>query len=210
MKKVGIFIFIVCTVSSCSVTKMTVTPDNSERGDAVFSLIVPDNNYGKLEDIHIYSWTQGGELNVNRVLIDFDLSKMPTTAIIDSAFLSLYFNPTSAYNKVGGNKGNQGQDSIIIQRVISNWNEKEVTWNKQPESTIENQVKIAKKKETRADYENIDITKIIQDIVKNDNGRYGIMIRHKDEVPYNVVFFASSNHPNKQLHPTLRIYYRKK
>jgi len=178
--------------------------------EALFSLIVPDNNYGKLEDIHIYSWTQGGELNVNRVLIDFNLNKIPTSATVDSAFLSLYFNPTSAYNKVGGNKGNQGKDSIVIQRVISNWNENDVTWNKQPEITEVNQIVLSKKEDARADYINIDVTNIIQDIVKDNNGRYGIMIKHKNEKPYNVVFFASSNNPDKYLHPKLRVYYRKK
>jgi hypothetical protein len=210
MKKIGILISTLIMISSCAVKRLTETPVNSERGDAVFSLIVPDNNYGKLEDIHIYSWTQGGVLNVNRVLIDFKLNRIPASAIIDSAFLSLYFNPVSAYNKVGGNKGNQGQDSIVIRRVTSDWNEKDVTWNKQPETTGENQLIIPKTGDATADYTNIDVTNIVQDIVNDDHGRYGIMVRHQNEKPYNVVFFASGNHPNKQLHPTLRIYYRQK
>jgi len=210
MTKNGIIILTLIMISSCSVKKLTVTPINSERGDAVFSLIVPDNNYGTLEDIHIYSWTQGGELNVNRVLIDFNLDKIPSGAIIDSAFLNLYFNPTSSYDKTSGNKGNRGQDSIIIQRVTSDWNEKDVTWNKQPETTKENQLIIPKNENVRADYVNIDITNIVQDIIKEDNGRYGIMVRHKNEEPYNVVFFASSNNPDKKLYPKLRVYYRRK
>ena len=209
MRNFGIIVLTLIIISSCSVRRLTVTPINSERGDAVFSLIVPNNNYGKLADIHIYSWTQGGELNVNRVLIDFNLDIIPETAIIDSAFLSLYFNPISAYNKVGGNKGNQGQDSIVIQRVTSDWNEIDVTWNKQPETTKENQVIIGKLEDASTDYRDINVKKIIQDIITNKNGRYGIMIRHRDEIPYNVVFFASSNHPDKKLHPKLRVYYSK-
>jgi hypothetical protein len=210
MKKIGLVIFMTFLFLSCSVKKLVVIPTNSARGDAVFSLIVPNNNYAKLEDIHIYSWTQVGVLNVNRVLIDFNLDEIPKSARIESAYLSLYFNPTSAYNKVGGNKGNQGPDSIVIQRVTSDWNENDVTWNRQPETTKENQVIIGKLDSPIADYTDIDITNIIQDIVNSENGRYGILIRHKDEIPYNVVFFASSNHPDIKLHPNLRIYYRKK
>ncbi len=194
-------------ITSCSLKRhLTVTPVTSERGDAVVSLIVPDNNYGKLEDIHIYSWFQGGLLNVNRVLIDFNLDAIPKRAIIYKAFLSLYLNPTSVYDKVGGN---QGQDSIIIQRVVSNWHESDVTWKKQPETTIENQLIIPKNENSKEDYINIDVTNIVQDIVNEDDGRYGILIRHKNEKPYNVVFFASSNNPNKKLHPKLKVYYRK-
>ncbi len=209
MKKNGLLILTLIAFISCSTKKLIVTPVNSERGDALFGLIVPDNNYGKLEDIHIYSWTQGGKLNVNRVLIDFNLNEISTIARIDSAYLSLYFNPTSTYDKIIANDGNQGQDSIIIQRVISDWHERDVTWNKQPETTKENQVIIAKLENTRADYIDINVTGIIQDMVKNKD-RYGLLIRHYNEVPYNVVFFASSDHPDKTLHPKLRIYYKER
>jgi hypothetical protein len=214
MKKNSRFLFhltlFTLIFSSCAIKKMVVTPVNSERGDAVFSLIVPDNNYAKLEDINIYCWTQGGELNVNRVLIDFNLNKIPPSAIIDSASLNLYFNPTSAYNKVSGNKGNQGQEPFIIQRVTSDWNENEVTWNKQPETTTKNQLTVSIINDARADYKNMDVTKIIRDMVKNETGLYGIMLRHQNETPYNVLYFASSNHPNKKIHPRLTIYYRNK
>ncbi len=210
MRKIGFLALSAFLLFSCSVTKIVVIPVNSDRGDAVISLIVPDNNYAALEDIHIYSWTQGGELNVNRVLIDFNLSKIPSYAKIDSAFLSLYFNPTSVYNKVGGNKGNQGSDSIMIQRVTSGWDDNTVTWNTQPATTTRNQVILGKHNDPEANYLNIDVTGIVQDIINSSEGRYGIMIRHKDEIPYNVVFFASSNHPDRRLHPQLKIYYRKR
>lgn len=208
MRNLGLFLVVVMLISSCSVKRLSVTPVGSERGDAVFGLIVPNNNYGKIEDIHIYSWTQGGELNINRVLIDFNLDKIPTTAKIDKATLSLYFNTTSAYDKIIDKTGNQGQDSIVIRRVISDWNENYVTWNRQPETTEENQVVILRLENPRADYINIDITSITQDIVSNEaDNRYGIMVKLYNEKPYNVVFFSSGNHPNAELHPKLNISY---
>ncbi len=203
--------FILFPMLNNSVKKKTFTPSNSKRGDTVFSLIVPDNNYGKMEEINIYCWTQGGILNTNRVLIDFDLSDIPDTAVIKKALLSLYFNPISAYHDGLDCRGNQGQDDILIQRVTSDWLDTEATWNKQPKTTEFNQVIIEKHRYPWANYENIDISDIVQDIVKHGNEeRYGIMVRHRLETVYNVVFFASSEHPNKRLHPKLEIHYRAK
>ena len=93
MKNLGLLILVLGAITSCSLKRsyLMLTPVDSQRGDAVFSLIVPDNNYGNLEDIHIYSWTQDGFLNVNRVVIDFNLDTISSRAKIDSAFLSLYY-----------------------------------------------------------------------------------------------------------------------
>jgi len=206
MKKLGIFFLTALMVSSCSTNKLILTPADSKRGDAVFSSIYPDRNYAELEDILLDTWTQQGKLNINRVLIDFNIEKISPDAIVDSAYLNLYVNANSFYSRPGKN---QGKDSIVIKRVTSEWDEKSVTWNNQPETTTKNQVIIASIPGTQPNYEDIDITKIIRDIVREKNNRYGIMIRYKTERPYNVVFFASSNHPNKKLHPKLKIYSRK-
>ena len=91
------------TIGSCKKgniewhSPLILQPDGAKGKDAVFSLIVPDNNYGTLKDIHLYAWTQLGVLNVNRVAIDFNLSSIPVGATVDSAFLSLFFNKTSGY-----------------------------------------------------------------------------------------------------------------
>ena len=208
MKQIGLLILAAMVITSCSVTQLSMTSLNSERGDAVCSRIVPDNNYGKSKDIHIYSWTQGGILNVNRVFIDFDLAAIPKNTTIKSASLSLYFNPNP--KNQGDRYKNTGEDNIIIQRVISNWNESDLTWSSQPETTETNQIVITKKKNAKTGYLDIDVTNLIQDLVKDDNGRYGIMVRHQNEKPKNAVYFASSNHPNKDLHPKLEVSYKSK
>lgn len=193
---------------SCSTGKLALFPEDSVRKDAVFSLLVPDNNYGGIEDIHLFTWTQGGRLNVNRVLIDFDLDSIPKGTIIDKAYLNLYFNPTSKYDVQNGNKGS---DDFVIQRVISDWNETDATWNRQPETTKENQILVKRKKSPFSDYTKINITPILQDIIDcSKNERYGIMLRLANEQPYNIILFASSNHPNASLHPKLIMKYKKK
>lgn len=207
MKQLHIILFLTFLIASCSTRTTQLSVSDSKRGDAVFSLIVPNNNYGQIENIHIYSWTQGGILNVNRVLIDFDFDAIPKSAKINKAVLNLYFNPTSKYDEALGGKGNHGTDSIIVQRVTSDWHENKVTWNTQPKTTTENQVILTNMGIPHANYQ-IDITDIIKDIIENRSERYGIMIRYKNEVPYNVSFFASSNHPDIKLHPTLKVSYR--
>lgn len=171
------------------------------------SLIVPYNNYGHLEDIHIFSWTQLGELNVNRALIDFNFDEISTNTEIVKADLNLYFNPTSIYDS---GSGNQGSDTIIIQRITSDWDENDVTWNQQPETTEMNQLLMAKLEGNDTNYIGIDIRNIVQDIVNEDENRFGILIRHQTEKPYNVVYFASSNHHDLNLHPKLIIEYKRK
>jgi hypothetical protein len=208
MTKSWIYYLLIIAMSSCKANEIIETPVNSKRGDAVFSLIVPDNNYGKLEDIHIYCWTQNGELNANRVLLDFNLNNIPSNAKIKSAFLDLHFNSTSAYNKVLGNKGHQGKENIVIQRVTSDWNENYVTWNKQPQSTAMHQVVISKTKNPRADYKGINVTQLVKDMLNNKSDNFGFLIRYEKEEPYNVDFFASSNHTNIDLHPKLTVVYK--
>ncbi len=212
MKKIGVLVFVAVFFTACLPQevvepKLVLKASQSNRGDAVFSLIVPDNNYGQLEDIHVYTWTQDGQINTNRVLIDFYFNNISTSAIVDSAFLSLYFNYSSSYDRVVNNEEINGAEDMIIQKVTSDWHENTVTWNKQPKTTETNQVTVTKKNSETANYENIDVTNLVQDII-NSEKRYGIMIRHKNEVPYNVVFFASKEHPDKNLHPKLTIYWR--
>ena len=72
-------------------------PAATEGKDAVFSYLVPQNNYGDLADIHLFSWTQQGNLNTNRVAIEFTELKAYPDLFVRRATLSFYFNPSSPY-----------------------------------------------------------------------------------------------------------------
>ena len=195
-------------ISSCKKDKsiqhlsLTQQPDSSTGKDAVFGLIVPNNNYAKLPDIHLYAWTQGGILNVNRVAISFDLSSIPSEAKIDSAFLSLYFNKTSAYGAQ-----HSGDNDFFIQRITSTWNEKTVAWKNQPSSTEQNQVSISRSTLGTQDFPNINVTDLVQDMIKDKVNSFGFLLKLQVEVPYKMLLFASSNNQDPTLRPKFVVYY---
>lgn len=201
----GLFI----TISSCKKeniemnSPLILQPDGSSGKDAVFSLIVPDNNYSTLKDIHLYAWTQEGILNVNRVVIDFDLSSIPNDAILDSAFLSLFFNKTSEYGT-----HHSGENGFLIQRITSVWDECRITWNNQPTTTIENQVFISKSTSPTQDYIKMNVTNLVQDMINDRTNSFGFLLKFQIEEPYKILLFASSDNQDATLRPKIIVYYK--
>jgi hypothetical protein len=45
-------------------------------------------------------------------------------------------------------------------------------------------------------------------MVKQPANNYGFMIKLQNEEHYRALMFASSNHKNPQLRPTLKVYYK--
>lgn len=201
-------IFISCSKPkvASSANEVTLYSYESSRGDAVFSKIVPNNNYGTLEDIHLYAWTQNDILNVNRVVLDFNTSNISQNVQIKSAYLNLYYNPTSKYDAIVAGDGHSGTVDFIIEQVTSDWNEETVTWKTQPEATAVDKVLVEKKSDPKANYLKLDVTKIVQNMInKPVSSRFGLLLKLAKEEPYNVYFFASGNHPDVNIRPTLQI-----
>lgn len=177
-----------------------LSPQTTKVKDAVIGSLVPDNNYGKNENIHIYNWTQQGYLNTVRVLIDFDLSVLPKNIVIEEAILVLYYNDTSIYGA-----RHRGENSFQIVKIIRRWDEDKVTWSNQPETSYYNKIFVDS---TDNPYQNtvVDITVLAKDAIKSDNF-HGFMLKHIDESPYKVNFYSSSDHPDISRHPKLIIKY---
>ncbi|MCA0362978.1 MAG: DNRLRE domain-containing protein [Bacteroidetes bacterium] len=206
-----IFFSLIVSFSSCKKvstgphSKLILQPDATKGKDAVFSYIVPNNNYGNSESIHLSAQTQNLELNVSRFAVDFDLSSIPAGAKVDSAFLSLYFNKTSMY---GSN--HNGENDFLIQRITSRWEESNITWKTQPNSTNISQVLVPKSTNPNQDFKNIDVKNIVQDMINDKNNSFGFMLKLRKEEPYRVLLFASSDHPDESLRPKITVYYTKK
>jgi hypothetical protein len=160
-----------------------------------------------LEDLFLYAWTQDGLLNVNRIAIDFNLSALPEEVTIDSALLSLYFNPTSPYKATMNMDGHFGEKSFVIERIIEDWDEDSITWNNQPATSSDNQVFISDYSDPLKDYVDLDVSQLITNAFQNDESSCGIMLKYLDEEPYKVNFFASSDHDSTALRPKLIVYY---
>ncbi len=181
---------------------ITLQPDWESGKDAEVGYIVPNSNYGNSPKISPYAWTQNGDLNITRGLIQFSLTQIPANATITDAKLSLYYNPD--YTPLTEHTGN---NALWIRRITSQWNEGTVTWNTQPTISTTNQVSVPQSVSNKQDYPDIDVTLLTQDIFKNVANNYGMMIQLQDETPYNDVMLASSDHPNKNLHPKIIVCY---
>ena len=182
--------------------ELHLQPDGDSGKDAVFSEIVPDNNYANSEDIHLYAWTHSGAYTANRVVLDFDLSSIPPGSIIDSAYLFLFFNHTSAYGDE-----HLGETGFFIERITSDWDESTITWNTQPTPTTVNRVGVDGATQPYQSFPDIDITALIQDYTSDPDNSYGIFLKLMNESPYKILLLASSDHQNESIRPKLDVYY---
>lgn len=160
---------------------------------------------------NIYAWTIGGSENIKRCFFGYDLSSIPTNAVVDSAFLSLYFSqafingPQGAY--YSGHTVYGGDNAFFINRITGNWTESGVTWNTQPTFSTVNQVSIAPFTDYRQDYSKMNVKNLVADMVANPINSYGFMLRHQIEAIYKITIFATSDDPNPSVRPKFQAYY---
>jgi hypothetical protein len=158
------------------------------------------NNYGNALQNAAYVLNNNyGDSNVNRALIHFDLSFLPKNCLIKSASLNLYALISN------GIPNHSGDNAAYIERVIEPWKEYSVTWNNQPNTSIENRVELPKSTSPTQNYLNIDVRKLIVDIVKNEN--YGLLLKLQKELKGNALFFASNNFSDSTKRPTLDVCF---
>ena len=211
------FLFLLCTGEIISQHNLILQPDAKKGKDAVIWYInskqtrhgdIANKNYGSEQDFKAMAWSFEGNPGEKRSLIKFNLKKIPENARIISAFLSLYANEESGdANKKGHTFLLANSNACLLQRITEPWDENHVTWNTQPKVTAENEVLMQKSDSPYQNYEKIDITQLLQDILKDPKKNYGFMISVKNPVLYKCMLFASSDHPNSDLHPKLTINY---
>lgn len=170
-------------------------------------------------DLSATRWTfsaQGAGEGTFRSYIKFSaLYGLPNDAIIESAKLSLFglsagiaspegnsYYPGSPYNSYGDNK-------CWLKRVTENWNERTVTWNNKPSTTDENRVEVpASTSRFNFDAVDLDVTKLIQDMLNNDKKTAGFCLQLQNEQIYRSINFASSRHSDSTKRPRLVITYK--
>src|SRR5258706_719913 len=178
--------------------------------DAIIADCVPcgyDNmNFGAADELAAIAWTYSENSSNERGLMQFDLSTIPQSANIISAYLSLLHNP----NPASGNPGHSqlsGLNDGLLQRITSTWDESTVTWNTQPTITNQNEVNLPASTSSTQDYLNINVTALVQDMLNNPAQSFGFMLRLVNETYYRSLMFASSDHSNLALHPLLMICF---
>lgn len=162
------------------------------------------NNYANTTQFIAHEWTWIGDPGRRHSLLNFDLSWIPAGTTILDARLDLYGYPNSPDN---GHSSASGSNESVLQRVTSFWEESTVTWNTQPSTTATNQVILSQSPNDYADYTDIDVTLMCQDMVNDPVNSFGFRISMITASFYRAMIFASSDHPDPNKHPRLTIIY---
>lgn len=178
-----------------------VTDGNGQ--DAIVTTFEPALSYPNHEEFGSMSWTCNGDPCWQRGLMQFDLSFIPSNAVVDSAFLDLHANPTGQ-----AVPPMQGANASYLKRITSPWSANSVTWNTQPATTTQNQVLLPTSPTGNTDYLQWNVLSLVQDMVANASTSYGFEIEMIDTIYYKSMLFASSDYPDNALHPSLRVCYR--
>ena len=167
--------------------------------------IVNDEPYGTSQGLVASVWTHYGEFGTGRSLFGFDFSEMRQHFVIIDARLNLFHNPTSSHV---GHSNLGGDNTGMIFRITEPWNENTLTWDNQPATTNTNAIFIPAPATEDADFLNIDITPIIKDMIRHPESSDGFMIKlFSEDTLYRSLVFASSEHPDAGLHPSIEITY---
>jgi hypothetical protein len=194
------------TVNPSPIQTLTLQPANNPEEFAITVLNGADASGVAGVSIEADAWTSNSQLWILRGLIKFDLSAIPSSAVIKSANLYLYSNPApSTGNLVNANFGTS--NSFVIQQVLENWSPSTVNWFNQPAASGSNQVVIASTTQSQLDL-NVDVSALVASMVNNKTN-YGFLIKLQNEVTYNSrIFVSSHNATYADKHPKLVIVYQ--
>ncbi len=187
-----------------SQTTLTLQPDSVKGKDAWITSNAPITNYGNYANFAAIAWSSGGDF-VSRGLMSFDLSSIPTNAIITDAKLSLYCNTTSDHPQLHSNLS--GSNSCFLQRITSSWSEFGVNWSNQPSTTNVGQITLNESTSSTQDYLDINVLNWVIDMVSNPANNHGFMIKLATEQKFRSLIFGNSEHVNPLKRPKLIVTY---
>lgn len=204
-----LFIFTLLCSGNIINAQVTITlqPDGDDGKDALIHGLSSEINvnYGSNPQFSATAWTFQGVSGTVRSALEFDLSSIPPGSIIDEARLSLY--AWDLDEGMGKHSTLSGSNASILQRITSAWNESTIDWTSHPETTSLNQVEIEQTTNEDQNFEDIDVTLLVRDMMAEPNESFGFLLRLQNETFYRRVNFASSDHSNSELHPKLVITY---
>ncbi|MBO9573138.1 MAG: DNRLRE domain-containing protein [Chitinophagaceae bacterium] len=140
-----------------------------------------------------------------RAALKFDMSAIPNDAIIQSAKLTLYSNPTPL-NGQEGNANSGLNNALLIQRIVDSWTASQVNWTNQPAVTTSGEIVVPHTSESFKDIKDLDVTDLVKKM--HNSGNFGFLIRLQTEQPYNFRIFCSSKYTDATKHPKLEIKYK--
>jgi len=179
---------------------IVLQPGPEDGIDAKSRLLAPDQNYGNFRDITAHATDVFGP-NISRTYIYFDLSFIPEDAELIDARLSLYIQSDLPNYP----PGQAGENTSVLQKIIESWKELELTYNNAPEATEEDQVYLEESTYELQNYEDIDVTVLVQDMIKYPEMNFGFRLKLITEIPNRTLCFASSDYEIAEYRPKLTI-----
>ena len=173
----------------------TLQPDGTAGKDTWAGELYPDQKSGSLGWLSV----GGGAGGQFRAYIQFDLSSIPSAAVVTEADLGLYYRfstPGSLDSAIG------------VYKVTSSWNESLLTWNNQPAVNATVQDTVTVPASATNDFVNWTIIGLVRDWLSNTVANNGVMLRDTNESVYEgEKEFCSSGWTDSILHPKLVITY---
>lgn len=193
-------VFVLYSVSGYCQDTIVLQPGPDEGKDAKTRLLSPDTNYGNGNDLTAHATSVLGP-NISRSYFYFDLSFIDESTPIARAYLSLYIDAGLPNYP----PGQSGSNESYIEMIIEDWDEHLITYNNAPSATTENQVYLPESTHNLQNYDSIDVTVLVQEMIANPGADFGFMLRLITEEPVRTLCFASSDYGIDSLRPKLTI-----
>jgi hypothetical protein len=146
----------------------TATPVNFTLcaiADAYILQEVADSNTGSYPSLRV-AFSTGPDSFHERALVRFDLSKLPATAIVKSAFFQAYLDAAG---------GSQAQVNMEVYQVKGAWTEGGVTWSNQPAISLSPSGSAALGK--TPGYKSWNVKDLVQGWINGSIPNYGLELR---------------------------------
>ena len=203
---------IIIHLSKTGVLKLK--PGPREGKDAMISDLEPYKNFGShpFFEATFLSEPVLTVMRTNRSLIqfNFDRNSLPAGAKIRRVVLTLYSVRPIPHRYEGENNPDDSETrriSAVLQRIIEPWEEYRVTWDNQPKTTRVNQVYVGASLHQNFRSIDIDVTRLYLSENNVERPHYGMLFRQYPTEFFPGFRFASSDYPDRRMHPELKIYY---
>ncbi|WP_148314192.1 DNRLRE domain-containing protein [Sorangium cellulosum] len=162
-----------------------------------------DDSYGGSPILSAEAWTWSSVPGIRRSFFEFDLSSIPAGTQIRAARLTLHANTNVS---ISGHSTLSGPNNGYLWRVMSPWEESDVTWNHQPHVDFDSSTPIPISASTSSDQTYVlNVTDLVQSMVDDPATNYGFMLQLAEEQYYRALVFWSSEASDASVRPRLDV-----
>jgi len=181
---------------------IVLQPGGTDGIVALVQSLQPDQAAPDYGYVGASAWTWDGEPGVQHGYLNFDFSVVAPGAQVARATLTLT-GGDSAADSLFGESTLSGDNSAIISRVTSRWDEATVTWNNAPTTTEEGAVVIGPSLMPDQVLD-VDVTAQVRAMLSTGQ-TYGFAFQLVDEDYYRSMMFAASNQASAATRPRLTL-----